>query len=73
MSSIVSEDNSPIGEKRRRITFEIGPDIQEALQDFAGTFGISLDRAAYVILTEYLDRAGYPVETVPYYQIGEKP
>lgn len=55
--------NSPKGE-----SFEVSLDPMqtEALRDFAGTFGISLAYAARIIISEYLDRAGYTVEMVPY-------
>lgn len=63
LSSTVLSANSPKGET---ISVTLEPLQEEALRDFAGTFGITLSHAARIILSEYLDRAGYPVEMVPY-------
>lgn len=51
---------------RTKLEFEIGPFQAEALADFAGTFGMTLNRAAQVILSEYLANAGYMVEIESY-------
>lgn len=63
MSSATVLKDSPNG---GTFSVTLEPLQEEALRDFAGTFGISLSHAARIILSEYLDRAGYPVEMVPY-------
>lgn len=63
LSSVVEPRSSPNGET---LSVTLGPYQTEALQDFAGTFGITLEHAARIILSEYLERAGYFVEVVSY-------
>lgn len=63
MSSPVFKDGSPIGET---ISVTLGMYQTEALKDFCSTFGITLEHGARIILSEYLERAGYYVEVVGY-------
>jgi hypothetical protein len=69
LSSTVVSAISPKGET---ISVRLGPLQSEALRDFCSTFGITLAQGARIILSEYLDRAGYSVEMVQYEREDEE-